>query len=88
MIRPVLLRLGDPEQLVSWGRRDIRQELPFLTLQQRQLELASPHLIGNDEEAWLMFIKRDIPNWQSKLRTPGRPDDWWKVYRVCETNNG
>jgi RNA polymerase II transcription factor SIII (Elongin) subunit A len=48
---------------------------------QRQLEINSPQLIGRDGEVWLQFIKRDIPDWESKPHQPKDPRNWWKVYK-------
>ena len=30
---------------------------------------------------WLGFIKRDIPNWDTKPHEPKNPQNWYKVYR-------
>ncbi|RAK95188.1 elongin A domain-containing protein [Aspergillus ibericus CBS 121593] len=45
----------------------------------RSLELQSPHLVRDDEELWLEFIKRDIPRWE-EYDLPERPDCWYDVY--------
>ncbi|KAL4889757.1 RNA polymerase II transcription factor SIII subunit A-domain-containing protein [Aspergillus ambiguus] len=45
----------------------------------RTLELQSPHLIKEDEELWLEFIKRDIPRWE-EYELPDSPDCWYEVY--------
>ncbi|KAL5003442.1 RNA polymerase II transcription factor SIII subunit A-domain-containing protein [Aspergillus recurvatus] len=47
----------------------------------RSLELQSPHLMNDDAELWLEYIKRDIPNWD-EYRLPEQPDCWYDVY--CE----
>ncbi|KAL8692696.1 MAG: hypothetical protein Q9218_002317 [Villophora microphyllina] len=62
IIRPVLLKLENPQQL-------------------KILEDASPQLCGADEEIWISFIKRDIPDWEKKILYPKNPKSWWKVYR-------
>jgi len=49
--------------------------------QMRRIELGSPHIIGEDGEIWLAFIKRDIPDWHLKPHEPSDPKNWWKVYR-------
>ncbi|OOF92383.1 hypothetical protein ASPCADRAFT_133404 [Aspergillus carbonarius ITEM 5010] len=45
----------------------------------RSLEMNSPHLMRDDEELWLEFIKRDIPRWE-EYDLPERPDCWYDVY--------
>ncbi|KAL5051595.1 RNA polymerase II transcription factor SIII subunit A-domain-containing protein, partial [Aspergillus fruticulosus] len=47
----------------------------------RSLELQSPHLMNDDAELWLEFIKRDIPNWD-EYQLPEQPDCWYGLY--CE----
>ncbi|KAL4918144.1 RNA polymerase II transcription factor SIII subunit A-domain-containing protein [Aspergillus aurantiobrunneus] len=47
----------------------------------RSLELQSPHLMKDDVELWLEFIKRDIPKWE-EYQLPEQPDCWYDVY--CE----
>ncbi|KIX93119.1 uncharacterized protein Z520_11176 [Fonsecaea multimorphosa CBS 102226] len=46
-----------------------------------QLELSSPQIIGHDAEIWLNFIKRDIPDWDTKRHEPSNPKNWYKVYK-------
>ncbi|KAL5332791.1 RNA polymerase II transcription factor SIII subunit A-domain-containing protein [Aspergillus crustosus] len=47
----------------------------------RALELQSPHLMKEDDELWLEFIKRDIPKWD-EYELPEQPDCWYDLY--CE----
>ncbi|KAL3457492.1 RNA polymerase II transcription factor SIII subunit A-domain-containing protein [Aspergillus heterothallicus] len=47
----------------------------------RSLELQSPHLMRDDVELWLEFIKRDIPR-SDEIELPEQPDCWYDVY--CE----
>ncbi|KAL2848807.1 RNA polymerase II transcription factor SIII subunit A-domain-containing protein [Aspergillus pseudoustus] len=47
----------------------------------RSLELLSPHLMKDDVELWLEFIKRDIPR-SDEITLPEQPDCWYDVY--CE----
>ncbi|KAL2808810.1 RNA polymerase II transcription factor SIII subunit A-domain-containing protein [Aspergillus granulosus] len=47
----------------------------------RCLELQSPHLMRDDVELWLEFIKRDIPR-SDEIALPEQPDCWYDVY--CE----
>ncbi|KAL4807387.1 putative RNA polymerase II transcription factor SIII subunit A,putative [Aspergillus unguis] len=47
----------------------------------RSLELQSPHLMNDDSELWLDFIKRDIPRWD-EYELPEQPDCWYDIY--CE----
>lgn len=49
--------------------------------QLRAIEIASPHIADADEELWLAFIQRDIPDWKRKFVRPKNPRSWWKVYR-------
>ncbi|KAK4690224.1 hypothetical protein P7C71_g6512, partial [Lecanoromycetidae sp. Uapishka_2] len=53
----------------------------------RQIEIASPQICGLDEEIWLGFIKRDVPNWQTKPHIPKNPQIWYKVYRKLVKDN-
>ncbi|KAL2872663.1 elongin A domain-containing protein [Aspergillus lucknowensis] len=45
----------------------------------RTLELQSPHIMKDDVELWLEFIKRDIPKWD-EISLPEQPDCWYDVY--------
>ncbi|KAL4910184.1 hypothetical protein BDW74DRAFT_49244 [Aspergillus multicolor] len=47
----------------------------------RSLEVQSPHLMNDDAELWLEFIKRDIPKWD-EYPLPEQPDCWYDLY--CE----
>ncbi|KAL6714590.1 hypothetical protein ACLMJK_008015 [Lecanora helva] len=49
--------------------------------QLKQIEDASPQIIGHDEEIWMEFIKRDVPNWDKKPHQPADPKNWYKVYQ-------
>ncbi|KAI4118531.1 MAG: hypothetical protein LQ338_007386 [Usnochroma carphineum] len=77
VIRPVLLKIENPKQLVSAPKS---LKVVYLTSSQQILEEASPHLCGADEEIWISFIKRDIPDAGSKMLYPKKPSSWWKVY--------
>ena len=48
---------------------------------QYQLEQRSPQIIGHDAEAWLNFLKRDVPNYKTKRHQPSDPRNWHKVYK-------
>lgn len=48
---------------------------------QYQLEQKSPQIIGHDAEAWLNFLKRDVPNYKTKRHEPSDPRNWYKVYK-------
>ncbi|KAF5865199.1 hypothetical protein ETB97_005103 [Aspergillus alliaceus] len=57
---------------------------PFLTKIEspeklRTLELQSPHIIDEDKELWLEFIKRDIPRWE-EYDIPEQSDCWYDLY--------
>ncbi|KAE8138314.1 putative RNA polymerase II transcription factor SIII subunit A [Aspergillus pseudotamarii] len=45
----------------------------------RTLELQSPHIIDEDKELWLEFIKRDIPRWD-EYDIQEQSDCWYDVY--------
>jgi elongin-A len=49
--------------------------------QLRQIELASPQIIGETVELWERFIQRDVENWREKNYRPSNPADWSTVYR-------
>lgn len=46
-----------------------------------ELEHNCPQILGETEEIWRRFIKRDIPNWDKKPHQPRDPKNWSKVYR-------
>ncbi|KAI9374033.1 RNA polymerase II transcription factor SIII subunit A-domain-containing protein [Aspergillus egyptiacus] len=45
----------------------------------RSLELQSPHIMQDDGELWIDFIKRDIPRWE-EIALPEQPDCWYDIY--------
>ncbi|KAL4874617.1 RNA polymerase II transcription factor SIII subunit A-domain-containing protein [Aspergillus karnatakaensis] len=45
----------------------------------RTIELNSPHIIDEDTELWMEFIKRDIPRWE-EYDLPEQPDCWYDLY--------
>ncbi|KZF24529.1 hypothetical protein L228DRAFT_281593 [Xylona heveae TC161] len=49
--------------------------------QLRSIEENSPQICGHDAEIWMEFIKRDVPQWESKLHEPKNPKNWYKVYK-------
>ncbi|KAL5346834.1 hypothetical protein ACLOAV_007977 [Pseudogymnoascus australis] len=49
--------------------------------QLRQIELASPQIVGETVELWQRFIQRDVENWREKNYRPSNPADWPAVYR-------
>ncbi|KAJ5920969.1 hypothetical protein N7466_009295 [Penicillium verhagenii] len=45
------------------------------------MELLSPHLIGEDQELWIDFIKRDIPEWDRiRQELPKESTQWYEIY--------
>ena len=42
----------------------------------------STQIVGEDEELWLAFIKRDIPLWEKKKLTPKDRTQWHQLYFV------
>ncbi|KAI9675212.1 MAG: hypothetical protein M1829_003572 [Trizodia sp. TS-e1964] len=49
--------------------------------QLKKIEKKSPHIADEDEELWMSFIARDIPQWQTRLVRPKDPKNWHKEYR-------
>lgn len=49
--------------------------------QLQQLEENCTQLLGETGDIWLRFIKRDIPNWETRPHEPRDPRNWSKVYR-------
>ncbi|KAJ9401022.1 hypothetical protein DTO282F9_1970 [Paecilomyces variotii] len=47
--------------------------------QLRSIELQSPHIMKDDKELWMEFIKRDIPSWE-QFELPEESDCWYDVY--------
>jgi len=45
------------------------------------LETNCEQLRGETGQIWLRFIKRDIPNWESRAYQPRDPKNWSKAYR-------
>ncbi|KAJ5988522.1 RNA polymerase II transcription factor SIII subunit A [Penicillium waksmanii] len=43
------------------------------------MELLSPHLAEEDQEIWLEFIKRDIPQWDT-YDIPRHTNQWYDIY--------
>lgn len=81
-VRPILLKLDNPEQLVS------RINIPFSAVfsartntMQREIEKWSPQILGHDEEIWRQFIKRDAPGFEGKFRSPPDNSLWYETYQ-------
>ncbi|KAJ5628547.1 hypothetical protein N7490_010775 [Penicillium lividum] len=49
------------------------------------MELLSPHLIDEDQELWLDFIKRDIPQWE-RYELPEKTNQWYEIYCDLRTD--
>lgn len=49
--------------------------------QLRLLEENCEQLRGETGQIWLRFIKRDIPNWETRAYEPRDPKNWGKAYR-------
>lgn len=47
--------------------------------QLRELEKNSPHIMQDDRELWMEFIKRDIPDW-AQYDLPKETDCWYDIY--------
>ncbi|KAL1991050.1 hypothetical protein VTN49DRAFT_5554 [Thermomyces lanuginosus] len=48
--------------------------------QLRAIELQSPHIMEEDRELWIEFIKRDIPQWE-RFELPEKSNCWYDIYR-------
>ena len=46
-----------------------------------ELEARCPQLPGETGEIWQRFIKRDIPNWDSRSYQPKDPKNWSRAYK-------
>ncbi|KAF2711310.1 hypothetical protein K504DRAFT_465075 [Pleomassaria siparia CBS 279.74] len=46
-----------------------------------ELEERCPQLLGETGEIWMRYIKRDIPNWETKPHQPRNPHNYSKVYK-------
>ncbi|KAL8809733.1 MAG: hypothetical protein Q9223_007881 [Gallowayella weberi] len=55
--------------------------------QLQKLEETCPQLYGADDELWINFIKRDVPNAAEKMLYPKNPKSWWKVYRKMQQDH-
>ena len=81
-VRSVLLRVENPQQLVSIMLPLAPPAFYHADCHlQRKIELASPQICGLDGEIWLEFIKRDVPNWDKKPYEPENPKKWYKAYK-------
>ncbi|KAL5117002.1 hypothetical protein ACEQ8H_005088 [Pleosporales sp. CAS-2024a] len=49
--------------------------------QLQELEQNCPQIQGHTGEIWKKFIRRDIPDWETKPHQPRDPQNWHKVYR-------
>ncbi|KAJ5752170.1 hypothetical protein N7520_009087 [Penicillium odoratum] len=49
------------------------------------MELLSPHLVDEDQELWLDFIKRDIPQWE-RYELPEKTNQWYEIYCDLRTD--
>jgi elongin-A len=73
----LLTDIGDlPYSFLAPILRHIQTPSQLLTL-----EANCPQVLGEDGEIWLRFIKRDIPEWESKPHEPRDPKNWGKVYK-------
>ena len=78
-VRPILIKLEKASQLVRTSLLIVPSTF-VLTTTQRDIEMASPQIIGHDNEIWMEFIKRDIDGWEGKNLDPGSPPNWYKLY--------
>jgi len=53
-------------------------------VQLEELEENCPQLQGETGAIWMKFIKRDIPNWQTKRYEPRNARNWSKAYRMLK----
>ncbi|CRG90480.1 Phenol 2-monooxygenase [Talaromyces islandicus] len=47
--------------------------------QLREIEKNSPHIMEDDRELWISFIKRDVPRWE-QYELPKEPPSWYDIY--------
>ncbi|RMZ79435.1 hypothetical protein DV738_g3378, partial [Chaetothyriales sp. CBS 135597] len=72
--------------ITSIGDLPLRLALPILSkvaspAQLYAIEQSSPQIVGHIDDLWLAFIKRDIPNYESRPHRPSNPASWYKVYK-------
>jgi elongin-A len=80
LMRSALLKIEKPEHLVRKPPSTFDPERN-LTPSQYNVEQKCPQFIGKDRECWINFLKRDVPNWQSKPHEPSKPENWFKAYQ-------
>jgi elongin-A len=49
--------------------------------QLQELEENCPQIQGETKEIWKRYIRRDVPDWETKPHTPRDDKNWSKVYR-------
>ncbi|KAH0536472.1 hypothetical protein FGG08_006653 [Glutinoglossum americanum] len=91
MIRGILIKIESPRQLVCMTRHScngyLGQNTLTSSLVQRTLERNSPQVRGVDGEIWMELIKRDVPDWESKVDELRNPRDWYAVYKKLVKEN-
>jgi elongin-A len=80
LMRHALLKIEKPEHLVREPRSPFHAHCKLTPLQYN-VEQRCPQFIGKDRECWINFLKRDVPNWQSKPHEPSKPEKWFKAYQ-------
>ncbi|KAL1967843.1 hypothetical protein VTN77DRAFT_2532 [Rasamsonia byssochlamydoides] len=77
--------IQNAKNLMDIGNIPYSLARPFLLkiespAQLRTLELQSPHIMQDDRELWIEFIKRDVPQWD-RFELPETSDCWYDIYR-------
>lgn len=83
LVRSMLLKVKSAEKLVSISVLIVAIDINLNSFVQRQIEIKSPQICGEDGELWLKFIKRDVSGWETKKHRPEDPigpDDWYNLY--------
>lgn len=80
------MKVDNPEKLVRQIHMNaacmpniIGIGLIFASSLQHSMEVLSPQLAEEDQELWLEFIKRDIPQWET-YDIPEKTNHWYEVY--------
>ncbi|RMZ83476.1 hypothetical protein DV737_g1586, partial [Chaetothyriales sp. CBS 132003] len=73
-------------RITAIGDLPPRLALPILAkvaspAQLHEIEQSSPQIVGHIDDLWLAFLKRDVPNYESRPHRPSNPASWYKVYK-------
>ncbi|RMZ91470.1 hypothetical protein DV736_g1308, partial [Chaetothyriales sp. CBS 134916] len=73
-------------RITSIGDLPPRLALPILSkvaspAQLYAIEQSSPQIVGHIDDLWLAFLKRDVPNYESRPHRPSNAASWYRVYK-------